>query len=137
MPTIIYHGVGAGTCVATALDDDLLRWTKSPHNPVIPVPEEGGPGWGVYNVFDPHAWVEGDHYYAILGGNVKPNDLHDTAYLFRSTDLVEWEYLKPFYEPNASWTGEEEDCACPDFFEIGGRHALVCVRRLTVLGIPE
>jgi beta-fructofuranosidase len=60
VPTIIYHGVAAGTCIATAEDDDLIIWRKSPHNPVIPEPKEGSEGWGVYNVFDPHAWVEGD-----------------------------------------------------------------------------
>ena len=127
LPTIIYHGVGAGTCIATAEDDGLVRWRKSPHNPVIPVPAEGDVGWGVYNVFDPHAWVEGEDYYAILGGKVKPHDLRDTAYLFRSKDLIDWEYLSPFYKPNPGWTGEEEDCACPDFFRIGDRHALLCI----------
>ena len=127
VPTIIYHGVGAGTCIATAEDDGLLRWRKSPHNPVIPVPHEGEAGYGVYKVFDPHAWVEGEHYYAILGGKVKPHDLRDTAYLFRSKNLIDWEYLRPFYSPKPGWTGEEEDCACPDFFRIGDRHALVCI----------
>jgi len=127
VPTIIYHGVDAGTCIATAQDDQLISWRKSPHNPVIPEPKEGDEGWGVYNVFDPHAWVEGDAYYVILGGKVKPHDIRDTAYLFRSTDLVHWEYLRPFYHPHPHWTGEEEDCACPDFFALGDRHLLLCI----------
>jgi len=127
VPTIIYHGVGAGTCIATAEDDDLIVWKKSPHNPVICEPREGEEGWGVYNVFDPHAWLEGDTYHVILGGKVKPRDIRDTAYLFNSTDLVRWEYVHPFYEPNPAWTGEEEDCACPDFFRLGDRWALVCI----------
>jgi len=127
VPTIIYHGVRAGTCIATAEDDQLVRWRKSPHNPVIPEPKEGDEGWGVYNVFDPHAWVEGDTYYAILGGKVKPHDLHDTAYLFQSRDMIDWEYVGPLYNPHSQWTGEEEDCACPDFFPLGGRHVLVCI----------
>ena len=127
VPTIIYHGVGAGTCIATAEDDDLIRWRKSPHNPVIPEPKEGDAGWGVYNVFDPHAWVEGDTTYAILGGRVKPHDLRDTAYLFRSQDMIHWDYMRPFYNPHPHWTGEEEDCACPDFFQLGDRHLLVCI----------
>ncbi len=127
VPTIIYHGVGAGTCVATATDDGLICWRKSPYNPVIPEPREGTPGWGIYNVFDPHAWLEGDRYHAILGGKVKPHDLHDTAYLFTSPDLVHWEYQRPFYSPSPGWTGEEEDCACPDFFQLGERHVLLCI----------
>jgi len=127
VPAIAYHGCGAGTCLAFAEDDGLIRWRKSPHNPVIREPKPGEPGCGVYNVFDPHVWREGDAYYAILGGQVKPDDIRDTAYLFRSTDLVYWEYLHPFYAPNPAWTGENEDCACPDFFPLGDRHALVCI----------
>lgn len=90
-PALIYHGVGAGTCLAVPGDDGLIHWRKSPHNPVIPEPRVGTPGWGVYNVFDPHAWLEGDRYYAILGGKVKPHDRRDTVYLFTSSDLIHWE----------------------------------------------
>ena len=128
VPTIVYHGVKAGTCVATAVDDDLIEWRKHPANPVIREPTKPGDvGWGVYNVFDPCAWREGDAYYAILGGQVKPDDAYDTAYLFTSTDLENWEYLRPFYEPNPQWTEKGDDCACPKFFELGGRHVLLCI----------
>lgn len=127
VPTIIYHGVNAGTCIATAEDDQLIRWKKSPHNPVIPETKPGDKGWGVYNVFDPHAWLEGDTYYVILGGKVKPHDIRDTAYLFQSKDLIRWEYLRPFYSPHPDWTGPEEDCACPDFFKLGDRYILSCI----------
>ena len=127
VPTLAYFGINSGICLAQSTDDNLDTWTKLPQNPVIPVPKEGEPGFGVYNVFDPHIWLEGDTYYAILGGMVKPGDVRDTVYLFRSNDLLNWEYVHPFYEPNPEWTGEEEDCACPDFFEINGRHALMCI----------
>lgn len=127
VPTIMYHGLGCGTCIATADDDDLIKWTKSPYNPVIPEPKEGEPGFGVYNVFDPHGWVDGDTYYTILGGKVKPHDLRDTAYLFSSLDLIHWKYERPFYNPNPYWTEEDEDCACPDFFRLGEKHVLVCI----------
>ena len=127
VPTIIYHGVNAGTCIATAEDDQLIRWKKSPHNPVIPETKPGSQGWGIYNVFDPHAWLEGDTYYVILGGKVKPHDIRDTAYLFQSPDLIHWEYLRPFYSPHPDWTGPEEDCACPDFFKLGDRYMLSCI----------
>ena len=126
-PAIAYHGHGAGTCLAFPEDDELIRWRKSPHNPVIREPKPGEPGWGIYNVFDPHVWREGDIYYAILGGQVKPDDVRDTAYLFRSTDLVHWAYRHPLYQPNSEWTRVNEDCACPDFFPLGDRHALVCI----------
>ena len=128
VPTIVYHGVKAGTCVATAVDDGLIEWRKHPANPVIREPTNSGDaGWGIYNVFDPCVWLEGDTYYAILGGQVKPDDAYDTAYLFTSTDLTQWEYLRPFYKPNPQWTERGDDCACPKFFEFGGRHVLLCI----------
>ncbi len=127
VPTILYHGVNAGTCVATAVDGGLIQWRKSPRNPVIPEPRPGKPGWGVYNVFDPHGWVEDGVYHVILGGKTKPDDVRDTAYLFRSNDLIHWDYVRPFYVPHPDWTGPEEDCACPDFFPLGHRHMLLCI----------
>lgn len=127
VPTISYHGCAAGTCIATAQDDELLTWRKHPANPVIPEPRNGDLAGKVYNVFDPHVWVENGRYYAILGGRVKPYDLRDTTYLFTSKDLAHWEYVRPFYNANPHWTGEEEDCACPDFFKLGDRHVLLCI----------
>ena len=127
VPTLMYFGIDAGICIATSVDDELSHWTKSPSNPVIPIPKEGEPDYGRYNVFDPHGWIEGDTYYVILGGKVLPKKEYDTVFLFRSTDLTNWQYVDAFYEPNPEWTGPEEDCACPDFFPIGERHALVCI----------
>ena len=127
VPTIAYLGVGAGICIATSDDDDLDHWTKCPANPVIPIPKEGDPGYGQYNVHDPHLWLERDTYYVILNGRGLPKREYDTTYLFRSEDLVHWEYRHPFYQPNPEWTGPEEDCACPDFFPLGDRYALLAI----------
>ena len=127
IPTLAYYGVSTGICLAQSLDDDLNTWTKLSDNPVITEPKEGDPGWGIYNVFDPHIWVEGDTYYAILGGNVKPDEIRDTAYLFQSQDMIHWEYLHPFYRPDPDWTDSIEDCACPDFFKLGNRYVLSCI----------
>ncbi len=126
-PTLVYHGCWAGTCIATSDDDDLIHWTKSPHNPVIPDVQDEDPSFGVYNVFDPHPWVEGDTAYVALGAKVKPHNLYDTLYLFSSKDMIHWEYQRQFYAPNPQWTGPEEDCACPDFFKLGDRYMLSCI----------
>jgi hypothetical protein len=40
----------------------------------------------------------------ILGGRVKPYDIGDTAYLFRSRNLIDWEYSRPFYHPKTNPT---------------------------------
>ncbi len=127
VPTIMYLGVGAGICMATSDDDNLDRWTKCAANPVIPIPQEGDPGFGQYNVHDPHVWLDGDRYYAILNGRGRPQRDYDYAFLFRSKDLVNWEYRHPFYEPNPAWTCPDEDCACPDFFQLGDRHVLLAI----------
>ena len=120
VPTIIYHGVGVGTCIATAEDDGLVRWRKSPHNPVIPAPK-GGEEWKTH---DPCAWKDGDSWYVIQGSHVgSPREIgssRDAAFMFRSPDLVNWEYMRPLYEP-----GEESDCAVPDFFPLGDKHMLL------------
>lgn len=126
-PTLAYFGIDAGICLAQSKDDDLRFWTKLRENPVIPMPEKDDPGWGVYNVFDPHIWLEDDTYFAILGGNVKPLDEYDTAYLFKSNDLIKWQYVNPFYTPKPNWTDLVEDCACPDFFKLGDRYMLLCI----------
>ncbi|NOY79991.1 MAG: glycoside hydrolase family 32 protein [Kiritimatiellaeota bacterium] len=127
VPTLVYFGVGAGICIATSSDKDLNRWTKHSGNPVIPIPREGEPGHGLYNVHDPHAWLERDTYYVILNGKVLPKKEYDTTFLFRSRDLVHWQYVHQFYRPNPEWTGPEEDCACPDFFKLGERHMLLAI----------
>lgn len=124
VPTLVYFGINAGCCIATAEDDDLIRWRKSPSNPVVP--ETAGTPWeNIYHVFDPHVWVEGDHYLMIFGSRLKPFRQRDTVYLMRSDDLIHWEYVRPFYIPNTHWTEEFEDMACPDFFPLGNRHVLL------------
>lgn len=121
-PTLIYHVPGQGTCIATSQDDELIHWNPSSHNPVIPIPKEPKD----YVVFDPCAWREGDTFYALIGNkNRKPGFEGDSTSLFRSTDLVNWEYRGPFYKSDRRWTDEVEDCACPDFFPLGKIHMLL------------
>lgn len=123
VPTLIYHGVPEGTCIATSEDPDLVRWTKHPANPVIPVPKPEDPDYGKYRVYDPCAWKHGDFWYALCGSRDPAGG--DTAYLFRSPDMVHWEYLHPFYKSNRRWTEADEDCAVPNFFPIGDKHMLL------------
>jgi len=126
VPTLIYHGVPEGTCIATSEDDDLIHWKKCPSNPVIPVPK---PQQKVeYGVYDPCAWKRGDTWYALTGWGrnfARPNAPEgDTAFLFKSPDLVHWEYVHPFYQSDRRWTDADEDCAGPDFFPLGKKWAL-------------
>lgn len=132
-PMLCWFGVDAGVCVATAEDSKLLDWKKHPANPVIPIPEQGNTtfgksaGDGKYFVWDPYMWFQDGTYYCLLGGNALANG-KDTLYLMKSEDLTTWKPLHPFYEhPDATWTVPGEDCSCPDFFQLGDKHVLLCI----------
>ena len=129
VPTMIYHGVNSGTCIATSEDDELVHWNKLPANPVIPLPRKGEADYGVYHVWDTCGWVEGETYYSICGNRpyTPPETDGDVAYLFKSSDLVHWEYVHPFYESDRRWTDSDEDCSCPDFFPLGDKHVLMFI----------
>ncbi|MHC4266145.1 MAG: twin-arginine translocation signal domain-containing protein, partial [Planctomycetota bacterium] len=113
VPTIIYQGLGAGQCIAKALGDNLDHWEKSDANPVIPYPEfaldnddaefrtilDKLPEYGKYDVWDPHAWLDGDTYYCISGdnsGKVKGWPA-DNSTLWKSKDLQEWKLVGDFF----------------------------------------
>ena len=116
---LLYHGVGAGNCIATSREEHLEHWTKLPSNPIVPSPKEGDADFGKYSSWDPHGWLEEDTYYAIFGGN--------PATLFRSPDMVRWEFRRRFLEHNLPGVDADEDISCPDFFPLGGRHLLLCI----------
>lgn len=117
-PTIMYHGVGVGNCIARSTDDMLLTWTKSPQNPITPIPQPGKPGHGVYESWDPHGWYENGAYYAIYGGArgalMKGKTLHSLA------------YQHPILEHDP-WSEPGEDLSCPDFFRFGDKQMLLCI----------
>lgn len=118
--TMLFHGVGAGNCIATSRDDDLDRWTKLPSNPIVPNPKGGEP----YASWDPHGWVEDGAYYALFGGNPgsgKP------ASVFKAAELDAWKYVGPFLHHDMPGVAANEDISCPDFFRLGGKRVLVCI----------
>lgn len=122
--TMLYHGVDAGNCIATCSEDDLEHWNKLPSNPIVPNPKEGDPGFGKYASWDPHGWAENDTYYAIFGGNPGSGV---PATLFRSKDIENWEYIGPILDHDMPGVQPDDDISCPDFFEIGGKHMLLCI----------
>ena len=129
VPTIIYQGWPEGACIATSEDAMLTQWRKHPANPVVRVPELGAAGFGEYAVVDPPcldpcAWTDGGVTYALMGNHV-PAFGGDGTYLFRSENLIHWEFLGPFYKSNRKWTEPHEDCAVPDFFPLADRHMLL------------
>ena len=126
VPLIIYHGVDAGNCIALAQDDGLIKWKKSPANPIVRMPKPGEPDYGKYDSWDPHAWLEGDTYYAIFGGN--PGTGTHPA-LFKGPEMTQLHYVGPFLD-NDRWSQPGEDVSCPDFFPIGNKYILLCISHM-------
>ncbi|MCY3833112.1 MAG: glycoside hydrolase family 32 protein [Chloroflexi bacterium] len=105
-------------CVATS-SDNLMTWDKHPANPVIPaIPE----GLDLIGFRDPFLWKEADgRWYMLLGSGIKGRG--GVALLYRSRDLVEWEYLNPLYIGDPSESGINWEC--PNFLDLGAKHMLV------------
>lgn len=120
VPTVIYTGFQGGKqlpCVATGRDD-LITWEKHPDNPVIPSPP---PGLDVVGFRDHVVWREGDTWYQLIGSGIR--DIGGTALLYRSPDLIQWDYMHPMCVGESSETGEMWEC--PDLFPLGDKHVLV------------
>ena len=123
-PTIVFpHPDGGGaSCFASNPEGDLRNWHFDPRDPVLRHPVQG-PGLYPDNN-DVTAWQEGPWSYALTGSRDDPG-LGDTQHLFRSRDLAEWEYVDRFYESERKWSGDKDDCSCPDFFRLGSRWMLL------------
>ena len=123
-PTIIYpHPDGGGaSCIATNPEGDLMRWQFRPTDPVLRHPVQG-PGLYPDNN-DVTAWQEGMWCYALTGTR-DTEGRGDTQHLFRSRDLAAWQYMHRFYESERRWTDANDDCSCPDFFELGSKRMLL------------
>lgn len=113
---ILYTGVDPQTqCLATSRD--LITWEKHKGNPVIAAPPEGvGDCWR-----DPCAWKEDGDWYAIIGSEKR--DVGGAALLYRSKDLIHWDYMHPLFIGDKSRDGAMFEC--PDFFPLGGKHVLI------------
>jgi len=111
--------------LATAEDDDLLRWKKLAE-PVIAAPPQG---MVVTGFRDPCPWHEADGWYLGVGSGERGKG--GCVLLYRSQDLRHWEYLHKLAEgkPNGKVAANPCDTGemweCPDFFELDGQHCLL------------
>jgi beta-fructofuranosidase len=122
----MYHGTEVGNMVAVSNDPLLLNWEKLTGKAVIPIPKQDGSPQK-YTVFDPCIWSKDGKYYSLSGGTLQtnPGGVRRAAdFLFRSNDLIHWEYLHPFTEGDA-FTLAGDDGACPYFWPIGNKHILL------------
>lgn len=124
-PTLVYTGVRGDEqlpCIARTTDPELLTtWEKAPENPVISRPP---PALDTVAFRDHCAWKEREYWYQVIGSGIE--GVGGAALLYRSPDLVHWEYLHPLHvgsEEDPIWTGTMWEC--PDFFPLGDKHVLV------------
>lgn len=127
VPTLLYSGLRANEpwqlpCLARSRDG-MRTWEKHPGNPVVAAPP---PGLDLTGFRDPRVWREDGAWSMLLGAGVR--GAGGAALLYRSPDLVTWEYLHPLLEGDAAaedpvWTGAMWEC--PDFFPLGDRHVLL------------
>lgn len=123
-PMIFYTGVRGATfehqvqCAAIG-SEDLLTWEKYPHNPVVgEVPQEAQQ---TADFRDPFVWREDDDWYMLVGSGIK--DVGGTVFLYRSQDLLNWEYLNPLMVGDRTRNGVIWEC--PNFFKLGEKWVLI------------
>ncbi|MGD8903542.1 MAG: glycoside hydrolase family 32 protein, partial [Anaerolineae bacterium] len=126
VPTLFYTGVHPQTvCLATG-SNNLVTWQKCEANPVIaaPPPDVRDRAGGHFR--DPYLWKDDGWWYLIIGSRVE--DAGGMILLYRSPDLVHWEYLHPLMAGDVH--GQDPCTAgrmweCPNLFRLGDRHVLL------------
>lgn len=98
-----------------AFSDDGVEFHKYEGNPVLPSAPNGSPDFR-----DPKVWKHGDHWYVVLGS--KTSDNKGRVLLYRSPDMISWEFLSVLGESTGEMGYMWE---CPDFFELNGKHILL------------
>jgi beta-fructofuranosidase len=122
IPTLMYTGVHPQVqCIAEVADPadpDLVAWRKYPSNPVIAEPPTG---LEVEGFRDPFVWREADGWYCVVGSGIVGEC--GNVFLYRSSDLVRWEYLHELCRGEIAETGRMWEC--PNFFPLGDKHVLL------------
>jgi beta-fructofuranosidase len=125
VPTLIYTGVlgewgeiQQTQCIATS-SDSLLTWEKYSGNPVIgDIPSETKQK---RDFRDPFVWREGDAWYMVLGSRIE--NVGGVVLLYKSTDLIHWDYLNPLLIGESNRNGRMWEC--PNFFPLGDKWVLI------------
>jgi sucrose-6-phosphate hydrolase SacC (GH32 family) len=115
---ILYTGGdGHKASICLAESSNGVHFKKFEGNPIIAAPPQGmNPEFR-----DPFVWREGDWYYLIIGSAVK--DVGGTALLYRSRNLVSWEYRKQLLVGDRETSGVFWEM--PVFVPMGSDRALI------------
>jgi sucrose-6-phosphate hydrolase SacC (GH32 family) len=125
-PLIFYTSIGPRLpeqWAAVPEDDDLIRWTKHPANPILTETLHGETK--VYEWRDPFVFRANERTYIVLGGNLNGSQGGEgvvNVYRAENEALTEWSYLGVlFRHPDP----EVKNVECPLFFPLDGRWVLI------------
>jgi beta-fructofuranosidase len=117
VPTLLYTSAPPETQNLVRCSDDMLTFTKHAANPVIAAPPAG---MAVTGFRDPFVWKEADGWYMVVGSGIK--DIGGAILLYRSDDLLRWDYLRPIIVGKQEETGTMWEC--PGFYPVGDKWVL-------------
>ena len=108
-------GKGFEQTQCIAYSDDGIHFEKYEGNPVITAPDGVPP----CQFRDPKVWKHEDTFYMVCGAS---RDNKAQALLYKSTDMVHWEYVNVLAESRGEWGYMWE---CPDFYPLGDQYVLM------------
>ena len=126
IPTLVYSGVfPQAVCLATS-SDGMITWQKHPANPVIAGPPDDLQSVSGGHFRDPYVWRADGQWYMVMGSKI--DGVGGLVLLYKSIDLVYWEYVGPILRGDVTqtqpfWTGAMWEC--PNLLDFGRRQALV------------
>lgn len=109
-----------GQTQSVAMSEDGVHFRKYDGNPIISEP----PCDGSKDFRDPKVTVIDGKYYMVVGSG---KDGIGKVLLYKSEDLLNWEYIGVLYENKAFGKVFE----CPDFFKIGDHYVLMFSKMIT------
>jgi beta-fructofuranosidase len=129
-PMIFYTSIAQGKSAmdhaeqwAATSDDTLLRWRKSPANPVLSEALHGEKK--IYDWRDPFVFRAGGKTFLVTGGNLnqaRGGQATVNIYQAENADLTQWTYRGVLFQhPDP----EVRTAECPNFFQLGSQWVLL------------
>ena len=109
------NGKGFEQTQCIAYSEDGIHFEKYEGNPVLTAPD----GIPTYQFRDPKVWKHDGTYYMVCGAS---RDNKAQALLYRSKDMLHWEFFNVLAESRGEWGYMWE---CPDFYPMGDRYVLM------------
>ncbi|MCC8066556.1 MAG: glycoside hydrolase family 32 protein [Clostridiales bacterium] len=107
-------GEGFEQTQCLAYSEDGIHFEKYEGNPLVKAPA----GIPADQFRDPKIWKHEDFYYMVVGACKEERGM---ALLYRSADLIHWEFWNVLFESRGEWGRMWE---CPDFYQLGDKYVL-------------